>query len=93
MGGALKGLFYRNFLTLELEFLGNCISTFRVTQEVTQVSIDGCRYLPIVSEHGLWTNSSPIHPYFQCFGPNAVPPRSLPIVPDHRKLVGPLGLD
>jgi hypothetical protein len=40
------------------------------------------------------TNSSPIRLFFLCFGPNAVPPRSsLPIVPEHRELVGPLTIE
>ena len=39
------------------------------------------------------TNSSPIHLFFRCFDPNTVPPRSLPTVPEHRKLVGPLTIE
>ena len=34
-----------------------------------------------------------MHLSFRCFDPNTVPPRSLPIVPEHRELVGPLGLE
>jgi hypothetical protein len=34
-----------------------------------------------------------MHLFFQCFDPNAVHPRSLPILPEHRELVGPLGLE
>jgi hypothetical protein len=39
------------------------------------------------------TNSSPIRLFFRRFDPNAVPPRSLPIVPDYQELVGPLTIE
>jgi hypothetical protein len=37
--------------------------------------------------------ANPIQLFFRCFNSNAVPRRSLPTVPDHRKLVGPVGLE
>src|SRR6185437_2004824 len=37
--------------------------------------------------------TSPTSLFFLGFGSIAVPPRSLPTVPEHRKLVGPLGLE
>jgi hypothetical protein len=39
------------------------------------------------------TNSSPIHQFFLRFDPDGVPPRSLPIVPEHRELVGLLTIE
>src|SRR6185437_2809561 len=37
--------------------------------------------------------TSPTSPFFLGFGSIAVPPRPLPIVPEHQELVGPLGLE
>src|SRR6185437_4467529 len=34
-----------------------------------------------------------MHLFFQCFDLNAAPPRSLPIVLEHRELVGPLTIE
>lgn len=49
-GSASKRLFYRDFLALELKFLGNSNAARKVTQEVTRVFLDRYRSLPIVSE-------------------------------------------
>ena len=57
------------------------------------MNFNGYRIRPVRHRPQYISNSSPIHLSFQCFHPNAVPPRSLPIVPEHCELVGPLGLE